>query len=307
MTTQPDFLRRLIQAQPYPIPEKVFIIAEIGINHNGCLEITKQLIDASKHAGADAVKFQKRSVDVVYTPEFLNSPRESPWGKTQREQKMALELQPQAYHEIDDYCKKIGIEWFASSWDIPSQDFLSNMGVQYNKIASPMITHRELVQHIAKERKLTFISTGMCELDDIDYVAEQFYRHQCPWVLLHCISDYPPKAENLNLSMIYKLRERYSCPVGYSGHEADIYPSIMAAMMGAVAIERHITLDRNMYGSDQKASLEPHEFAEMIRAIRMIPTWFGDGVKRITDGEQQNAKKLRYWEQSSAPNHELVV
>ncbi len=273
-----------------------FIIAEIGINHNGDMAITKQLIDMAKMAGCDAVKFQKRTIDIVYTPELLASHRESPWGTTQRAQKEGLEFGKKEYDEIDQYCKKSGIEWFASAWDIPSQHFLKQYNLKHNKIASAMITNKPFLEEVATEKKMTFVSTGMSTYEDIDAAVSIFKKHSCPITLMHTVSTYPSKEEELNLLMIKTLQERYHLPVGYSGHEASVSPSVVAVMLGAVAIERHITLDRSMYGSDQAASLEKDGLERLVGMIRKIPIILGDGVKKFDDREQQVAKKLRYWE-----------
>lgn len=280
---------------PVSIPARVFVIAEIGINHNGDINIAKQLIDMAKEAGCDAVKFQKRTIDIVYSPELLAAPRESPWGTTQREQKQGLEFSRAAYDEIDAYCKKVGIDWFASAWDIPSQEFLRKYDCRYNKIASAMLTHMALLKAVAEEKKPTFISTGMSAFDDIDRAVALFRKSACPFVLMHTVSTYPSPEDHLNLRCMLTLRERYGCEVGYSGHESAVSPSLIAAALGAVAIERHITLDRAMYGSDQAASLEMAGLKNLVAMIRKIPIVLGDGVKRISAGEAAVASKLRYW------------
>lgn len=274
----------------------VFIIAEIGINHNGDLKIAKQLIDQSKAAGCDAVKFQKRTIDVVYSPDVLNQLRESPWGSTQRDQKMGLEFGLTEYNEINRYCGELGIIWFASAWDIPSQKFLRQYNSRYNKVASAMTTHVEFLKEVASEKKMTFISTGMCTLDDVDKAVNIFREAECPFVLLHTVSTYPAKESDLNLAVMATLRERYKCPVGYSGHEPSVSPSVIAATLGAQVIERHVTLDRSMYGSDQSASLESAGLRSLVSTIRKISECVGDGEKRVIDAEKEVAKKLRYWE-----------
>jgi len=274
----------------------VFIIAEIGINHNGNIDIAKKLIDHAVTAGCDAVKFQKRTIDVVYPQELLEQPRESPWGSTQRAQKEGLEFGEHQYDQIDEYCHKKGIIWFASAWDIPSQKFLKKYNTRYNKIASAMVTHQDFMQEVASEKKLTFVSTGMCSIKDIDIAVEIFNRAECPFILLHSVSTYPANESDLNLAVIATLQNRYDCPVGYSGHESSVSPSIFAAVLGARVIERHITLDRAMYGSDQSASLELPGLMSLVTTIRKINTCIGDGVKTITPGEHVVAKKLRYWE-----------
>jgi len=295
MNSSSDFPFQLIQTEPWPIAQDVLVIAEIGINHNGDIGIAKRMIDMAKNAGCDAVKFQKRTIDIVYTKEFLDSPRESPWGTTQRAQKKALEFGKKEYDEIDAYCRRVNIDWFASAWDIPSQHFLRQYNLKYNKIASPMIRHLELLKAVAEERKQTFISTGMSTYEQIDAAMEIFRHHDCPFVLMHCISEYPAPEDILNLRCITELRTRYRCPVGYSGHEATMIPGVLAAMMGAVAIERHISLDRAMYGSDQAASLEKRGLELLVGYIREISVVMGDGVKRITPAELANSKKFQYW------------
>jgi N-acetylneuraminate synthase len=294
-----EFVNDLVANYPIPVAGHVFIIAEIGINHNGDVNIAKQLIDMAKTAGCDAVKFQKRAIDVVYTKEFLDSARESPWGTTQRAQKSALEFGKAEYDEIDSYCRAVGIDWFASCWDVGSQHFLRDYDLKYNKIASAMLTHPELLDLVAEEQKLTFISTGMSTFADIDSAVDRFQKKSCPFVLMHTVSEYPVDDSRLNLRVIHELRQRYKCPIGYSGHESSVSPSVIAATLGAVAIERHITLDRAMYGSDQAASLEKPGLELLVGQIRKIPLVLGDGVKSTSPGESKNAAKLRYWTPAS--------
>jgi len=291
---------RVVPFLPWPIAERAFVIAEIGINHNGDLDVAKRLIDAAHDAGCDAVKFQKRTIDLVYTAAVLDQPRESPWGATQREQKEGLEFSEAEYDEIDRYCAALGIDWFASAWDVPSQTFLAKYKLKYNKVASAMITCRPLVEAVAKERKLTFLSTGMATLQEIDAAVAIFRHYDCPFIPMHVVSTYPTPDADLNLMTLETLRRRYGVAVGYSGHEAAVEPSIMAAMLGAVAIERHITLDRTMYGSDQSASLEPAELIQLVQQLKSLHEMLGDGQKRITDGEAVVARKLRYWPPSEA-------
>ena len=286
---------RTVPNLPWPIAERVFVIAEIGINHNGDLAVAKQLIDVAHAAGCDAVKFQKRTIDVVYTPEVLSQPRQSPWGATQREQKEGLEFGETEYDAIDAYCRDLGIDWFASAWDVGSQAFLSKYKLKYNKIASAMITNRAVVEAVAAEKKLTFLSTGMSTIREVDAAVDIFRKHDCPFVLMHTVSTYPTAESELNLITVQTLRQRYGVDVGYSGHEASVEPSILAALLGAVAVERHITLDRTMYGSDQSASLEPSELTALVERMRAIPSLIGDGEKRVTEGEEAVANKLRYW------------
>lgn len=290
-----DFVNDPVQTHPWPIPRRVFFIAEIGINHNGDVEIAKHLIEQAKAAGCDAVKFQKRTIDIVYPAEVLAQPRESPWGTTQRHQKEGLEFGKTEYDMIDAHCRQLGIEWFASAWDIPSQHFLRQYNLKYNKVASAMATHIPFLREVASEGKPTFLSTGMCTYEDINRAIEVLRAANCPIILMHTVATYPAAEKDLNIAMLHTLRERYQLPVGYSGHEASVSPSTMAAMFGAVAIERHITLDRAMYGSDQAASLELPGLLSLVSVIRKIPQCIGDGTKRILPAEEAVAKKLRYW------------
>ena len=281
--------------------KRIFIIAEIGINHNGDINIAKQLIDVAKIAGADAVKFQKRTIELVYTKELLDSPRESPWGNTQRAQKEGLEFGLNEYQEINTYCKKKEIEWFASAWDIKSQKFLRNFGLRYNKIASAMIVYEGLLREVASEKKHTFISTGMASKKDIDRAVEIFRNADCTFELMHCVSTYPIEDEDANLNCIKVLRERYQCDVGYSGHEVGLAVSYAAAASGISSLERHITLNRAMYGSDQAVSVEIGGFIGLVGAIRKIEKAMGDGVIGIHKKEISIAQKLRAhipWESS---------
>ena len=280
----------------------MLIIAEIGINHNGDLKVAKDLIDVAADAGADAVKFQKRDIDEVYTQEFLAGPRESPWGKTQREQKEGLEFGKDEYAEIDAYCKSIGIEWFASAWDLKSQAFLRQFDCKYNKIASAMIVYENLLKMVAEEKRHTFISTGMSTEDDIEKAVDIFRAADCPFELMHCISTYPMNDEDANLSCIDTLRQRFGCDVGYSGHEAGLAISFGAAAMGITSLERHVTLSRAMYGSDQAASIEPAGFRSLVGAVRKINQARGDGAIGYHETEVPIAQKLREhlnWEMQS--------
>ena len=271
----------------------IFIIAEIGINHNGDISICKELIDVASDAGCDAVKLQKRDINYVYTQEMLDSPRDSPWGNTQRDQKMGLEFGFDEYSDIDKYCKKKSIEWFASAWDINSQLFLRQFDCNYNKVASAMIVHTGLLEVIAEEQKHTFISTGMTTYDDIQKAIDIFKEANCPFELMHTISTYPMKDEDANLNMINTLRNKYQCDVGYSGHEVGLAVSYAAAALGITSIERHITLDRAMYGSDQSASIEPTGLRNLVGAVRKIELAMGDGKKKIIDTEILISQKLR--------------
>ena len=274
----------------------IYIIAEVGINHNGDMNNVYKLIDYAKEAGCDAVKFQKRTIDIVYTKEFLNSERESPWGTTQRDQKEGLELKEEDYNSINKYCTEKGIDWFASAWDIPSQIFLRKFNCKFNKVASAMATHIPFLEEVASEKKTTFLSTGMCEMNQIDKAVEIFANHECPLTLMHTVSTYPSNENDLNLNMINTLKERYNLPVGYSGHEVSLSPTLIAAMLGITCIERHITLGRHLYGSDQSASVEHEALKRLVNMIRKIPVVLGDGIKKITEEEKSVAKKLRYFE-----------
>ena len=273
-----------------------FFIAEIGINHNGDLDIAKKLIDAAADIGCDAVKFQKRDIDTVYTQEYLASERQSPWGSTQRQQKEGLEFGKAEYDEINEYCKSKDILWSASAWDIESQKFLNSYDLTFNKVASAMLTHTKFLEEVASEKRHTFISTGMSTYEDISRAVEIFSSHDCSFTLLHCVSTYPCKDEDCNVSMVSKLKDKYLCNVGYSGHEQGIFPSLLAVSQGAKTIERHITLDKTMYGSDQSASLEPKEFKKLIRESRNVSQIVGNGKKLFLDEEVPIAKKLRYFE-----------
>jgi N-acetylneuraminate synthase len=278
------------------IPEKIFIIGEIGINHNGSLDIAKKLIDMAKRSGCDAIKFQKRDIETVYTKEELDKPRESPWGKTQRDQKKGLEFNEKNYDEIDNYCKEKSIEWFASAWDIKSLDFLDKYNLKNNKVASALITHHEFLEACAKKKIHTFISTGMSDIKMIENAVSIFKKNNCPFSLMHSVSVYPCPEEILNLNNIVQLKEKFNCNVGYSGHEPSVTPSICAAMLGANSIERHITLDRSMYGSDQSASLEEAGLANLVNSIKKIKICIGSSEKMMQKGEHEVSKKLRYWE-----------
>ena len=271
----------------------LFVIGEIGINHNGDLKIAKELIDFAADAGADAIKFQKRDIDLVYTKDFLDSSRESPWGKTQREQKEGLEFGLDEYQEIDKYCREKHIEWFASAWDLESQKFLQQFDLKFNKIASAMIVYEDLLALVASEGRHTFISTGMTTERDIDNAVKIFKDANCPFELMHCVSTYPMKDEDANLNAIETLRAKYNCNVGYSGHEAGLAISYAAVALGATSLERHITLGRSMYGSDQSASVEPPGFRNLVGAVRKIQQGLGDGKLGYLEKEIPIAENLR--------------
>ncbi len=273
----------------------LIIISEIGINHNGDLNLAKQMIDESKKCGVDAVKFQKRDIDIVYSKEQLSSKRESPWGKTTRDQKLGLEFGKKEYDEIDDYCKKKEIEWFASAWDLNSLEFLNNYNCRYNKIASAMIVDQIFLKEVAKQKKYTFISTGMSDLNHIEKAVTIFRENNCPFELMHCISAYPFNDEIANLSLIKELKEKFNCKVGYSGHEkSGLAISYAAVALGATSLERHFTLDRSLYGSDQAASLTPKALSELVGGTRKIYKAINNkSLKKILDIEKPVAEKLR--------------
>ena len=273
----------------------VFIIAEIGINHNGDMNITKELITSAKNCGADAVKFQKRDINVVYSKEFLSEKRESPWGSTQLDQKKGLEFEKEEYDEINKFCKNLDIIWFASAWDLNSIKFLEQYDFKYNKIASAMIVDEEFLREVAKQKRYTFISTGMCNYSHIDKAVEIFRSEKCDFELMHCVSVYPFENKYANLRLIKKLRERYNCKVGYSGHEkSGLAISYAACALGATSIERHFTLDRTMYGSDQAASLTPEGFSRLVGGIKVISEAMSlKEDKKILDIEKPIAVKLR--------------
>jgi N-acetylneuraminate synthase len=272
----------------------VFICAELGINHNGDLNIAKKLIDLAVDVGCDAVKFQKRNVEKVYTVDTLNAPRDSPWGKTNREQKLRLEFSLEQYGEIDNYCKSKNIDWYLSCWDVGSQIQMRQFNTKFNKVASAMLLHEKLLRTIAEEKKHTFVSTGMSTIDDIAKAMDIFKEYNCPVELMHSHSAYPMPIEEANLKLIPALKEKFNCNVGYSGHESSSYLlCVAAAVLGATSIERHITLNRTMYGSDQAASLELVGLKRMVRDVRAVDIILGDDTKRIWDSELPAMKKLR--------------
>ena len=273
---------------------KPYTIGEIGINHNGDISIAKKLIDEACLAGFDSVKFQKRDINLVYTKEYLDSFRESPWGTTQREQKDGLEFKLNDYQEIDTYCKKKGIEWFASAWDLNSLKFLEKFDTKYNKIASAMIVDLNFLNEVSMQKKHTFISTGMSSEENIRNAVDIFSKNKCPFELMHCISSYPMQPSDANLITIKALKEKFKCNVGYSGHENGIAISIAATCFGISSLERHITLDRTMYGSDQSASLEPKGFKSLIEGVNKVCEAIGSNkLGQITKEEIEIAKKLR--------------
>jgi len=272
----------------------VFITAEIGINHNGSLSISKKLIDVASKYGCDAVKFQKRNIEKVYSKEVLDFPRDSPWGTTIRDQKMGLEFSLKQFLIIDKYCKKKKIPWFVSCWDTDSQIQMRKFKTKYNKVASAMLINHKLLHLTAEEKKYTFISTGMSTMKQIEQAVKIFRSHSCPFELMHSHSAYPMPLEEANLKIIPVLKKKFKCNVGYSGHEVGSYDVCLpAVVLGATSIERHITLDRSMYGSDQAASLEPEGLQRLVRDVRNVEKILGDGKKRVWDSELPTQKKLR--------------
>jgi N-acetylneuraminate synthase len=271
--------------------EPCFIIAEIGINHNGDLDIARKLISAAHLAGCDAVKFQKRTIEVVYTPEELAKPRENPFGPTNGDLKRGLEFKLKDYVAIDEFCKTLKIAWFASCWDEASVDFIAQFDPPCLKIASASLTDDNLLRHYRRYKKPIILSTGMSRIEQIDHAVEALGKDDL--ILMHTTSTYPAKTEELNLGCIGQLKKRYGLPVGYSGHEVGLQTSLAAATLGACVIERHITLDRAMWGSDQAASVEPNGIARLVRDIHTVEKAMGDGVKRVLDSEVPIIKKLR--------------
>jgi len=274
-----------------------FITAEVGINHNGSVDLAKRIIEAAKWAGADAVKLQKRTVEIVYAGQ-LEQIRESPWGNTLGDQKRGLELSSQDYDEIDRFCREIKIPWFASAWDHESLSFLDKYDLPFMKIASAMVTNWGFVAAVAKRAKPVFMSTAMCT-DQMLFQAMGYFDGRLEDVtLMHCIGMYPAPEWSLNLQAIPYLHAKFGVKVGYSGHENSVSPSVVAAALGAVVIERHLTIDRTMYGSDQAASLEPHGLKTLVEQIRKVPVVMGDGVRKILPGEVETSRKLRYFDKT---------
>jgi len=268
-----------------------FVIAEIGINHNGDLDVARRLIAAAADAGADAVKFQKRTVDVVYSPQELAKPRESPFGDTNGDLKRGLEFDAAGYEAIDAACREHGIPWLASCWDEASVDVIERFDPPAYKIASASLTDDALLRHHRATGRPIIASTGMSSLEEIDHAVQVLGRDDL--VLLHTTSTYPTAIDELNLAVIATLRERYDVPVGYSGHEVGLAPSVAAVALGACVVERHITLDRAMWGTDQAASVEPQGFARLVRDIRAVESALGDGRKVVYDSELPVRDKLR--------------
>ena len=268
-----------------------YVVAEIGINHNGDLKLARRLIDVAVAAGCSAVKFQKRTVEVVYTAAELARVRESPFGNTNGDLKRALEFSKEQYQEIDSHCKRAGIEWFASPWDEGSVDFLEEFDVPCHKVASASLTDDNLLRHIRATNKPIILSTGMSTMAQVDHAISVLGREQL--IVLHATSTYPASYEELNLKVIPVLAQRFNVPVGYSGHETGIASSVAAVVLGACMVERHLTLDRAMWGSDQAASLEPNGMQRLVRDIRLVETSLGDGKKRLFEREVPIMEKLR--------------
>lgn len=272
---------------------KTVVIAEIGINHNGDINIAKKLIKRASEIGCSFVKFQKRTLDIVYTEKELDAPRQSPFGNTNRDLKQYLEFGEHEYDKIDRFCKEIGMKWFASAWDIPSQKFLRKYDLPCNKVASPMLTNLPLLEEIAKEGRYTFISTGMSTMEEIEKAVSIFNKRNCPFELMHCNSAYPSKNEDANLAIMATLREKFSCDVGYSSHEVGRIAAQAAVALGATSIEKHITLDRAMFGSDQAASIEIEDMERLIKDIIGIESTLGSPIKKLFDYEIACRNKLR--------------
>tara|TARA_B110001452_G_scaffold226496_1_gene200911 strand:+ start:378 stop:1223 length:846 start_codon:yes stop_codon:yes gene_type:complete len=273
---------------------KPYLIAEIGINHNGSIDIVKKLIDNAKKADFDAVKFQKRTIEKVYSKEALDVKRDSPWGTTNRDQKKGLEFDLKQYQEIQKYCQKIKIDWSASAWDTESLEFLDRFDIKFHKIASAMIIDTNFLKRVAEKKKHTFISTGMSTEENIDNAVKIFNENKCSFELMHCVSTYPMKTEDANLLTINALKKKYSCNVGYSGHENGVVVSLAAVGLSISSLERHITLDRTMYGSDQAASLEFKGMKDLTNSInKMISAYGSEKLGNITPEEELIAKKLR--------------
>jgi len=273
-----------------------FLIAEVGINHNGSVTLAKKLIDLAKKYNFDAVKFQKRNPDISVPHHQKNKMRETPWGYiSYLDYKKKLEFGKREFKIIDKHCKKKSINWFASAWDIESQNFLKNFKCKYNKVASAMITNLDLLEVISKEKKFTFISTGMCNYRDIKKCVNIFKKNKCKFALLHCLSTYPADEKNLNLNVIKTLKKKFKCEIGYSGHESTVSPTVVAYLLGASIIERHITLDRSMWGTDQAASLGDSGIKTLTYTLRKIPKILGNGEKKTIPEEKEVLKKFKYW------------
>ena len=273
-----------------------FLIAEIGINHNGSLMLAKKLIKLAKESGFDAVKFQKRNPNVSTPEKEKKKLRDTPWGLiSYLDYKKKIELSKKDYDVINNFCKRLKIEWFASAWDIDSLNFLDRYKLNYNKIASALLKNEDLTKAVAKKKKHTFISTGGAKLNEINKVIKIFKKNKCNFTLMHSVSIYPCKEQMLNLSMLKILKKKFKCDIGYSGHESSVTPSVIAASLGATAIERHVTLDRTLWGSDQSASLGPDGMKKLCTLIKKVKIMLGDGNKNFLNLENQKLKTMKYW------------
>jgi len=273
-----------------------YLIGEVGINHNGSVQLAKKIIRVAKKNNFDAIKLQKRDLKICIPKDQQNILRDTPWGRmTYLNYKKKIELSKNDFQNIIKFCKKIKIDIFCSAFDVNSLKFLRQFKFRYNKIPSAMITNIKFIEAVAKERKKTLISTGMCEMKDIIKAVKIFKKHKCKFVLMHCVSEYPCPENNLNLNMITSLKKKFKCEVGYSGHETSVSPSIFSWIMGATYIERHITTDRSLWGTDQAASIEPQGMAALAGILKKAHTFFGSGRKRISLVEQKMLKKFKYW------------
>jgi N-acetylneuraminate synthase len=273
-----------------------YLIGEVGINHNGSVQLAKKIIRVAKKNNFDAIKLQKRDLKICIPKDQQDILRDTPWGRmTYLNYKKKIELSKNDFQNIIKFCKKVKIDIFCSAFDVNSLKFLKQFKFRYNKIPSAMITNIKFIDAVAKERKKTFISTGMCEMKDIIKAVKIFKKHKCKFVLMHCVSEYPCPENNLNLNMITSLKKKFKCEVGYSGHETSVSPSIFSWIMGATYIERHITTDRSLWGTDQAASIEPQGMAALAGILKKAHTFFGSGRKRISLVEQKMLKKFKYW------------
>ena len=276
--------------------QRPLLIGEIGINHNGDIGLAKKLVKMSHDNGCDFVKFQKRNPEVCVPIHKRNELKETPWGLiTYLDYKKKIEFGQNDFLEIKKYCIDLGVQWSASAWDIESQDFINAFSVPFNKIASAMNTNLDFVEKVAKELKVTFLSTGMSEIEDIEKCVAIFEKYKCPLILMHTVSTYPANDADLNLAVMETLKTRFRVPIGYSGHESSVSPSIVAASLGAVVIERHVTLDRTMWGTDQSASLEANGIKQLSGVLKRIPMIIGRPDKNFIESEKKAAANLRYW------------
>jgi N-acetylneuraminate synthase len=272
------------------------IIGEIGINHNGKISLAKKIIKLAKDSGFNSVKFQKRSPEISTPLLERDKLRDTPWGLIKYiDYKKKIEFGRKEYDEINSYCKKLGIKWFASAWDIESLKFLDKYKLRFNKVASAMISNYKLLEEIAKRKKYTFISTGGADFNQIKKAIRIFKRYKCPYMIMHSVSIYPCKETMLNLKMISILKKKFKCPVGYSGHESSVTPSIIACSLGAEAIERHITIDRTLWGSDQSASLGSEGMEILTSSCKKVKACIGDGTKKFLRLEKKKLSSMIYW------------